>query len=514
MAAPAVGWAINKLDTLLTGEVKLLRNVHTELQGIRDELESIESFLKDADLWFYQENVDSRFKTWVKQVARVAFQIEDVIDEYMLHVARHRDQHGFLHKITRLVTKLKIRHRIDSKIQDLKKSVRVIRERSDRYNFNSSSEQGSSDRHNTRHDPRVLSLFIEEAELVGIESPKSELTSRLVEGASEIAAISLVGMGGLGKTTLAKKVYDSKIVTAHFDCKAWITVSQSYKEEELLRTMIRKLQRENMLPAFGINMINELSLIPELREYLKEKRYMVIFDDVWGIDFWEYIMTALPDNDFNLCLKEKPMSSSAKKVFRSNGGNCPSQLEQLSHAIEKKCEAEGFIKKTYGRIAEEVAEEYFNELVNRSLVQVEKFSVHGNDAMQVLQALPNLQELRFYEGYNGEQLHFRKRCFSVLRILYLHILTQLNKLIIEKGALPAIEELIIGGCPELKELPTGMASIRRDFAMGMQPIGGHEYWKVEHIPLIIFYYKAEGFRFISYNLGDGNLLKRLEEDSK
>ncbi|XP_048235729.1 disease resistance protein RPM1-like [Ricinus communis] len=296
MAAPAVGWAINKLDTLLTGEVKLLRNVHTELQGIRDELESIESFLKDADLWFYQENVDSRFKTWVKQVARVAFQIEDVIDEYMLHVARHRDQHGFLHKITRLVTKLKIRHRIDSKIQDLKKSVRVIRERSDRYNFNSSSEQGSSDRHNTRHDPRVLSLFIEEAELVGIESPKSELTSRLVEGASEIAAISLVGMGGLGKTTLAKKVYDSKIVTAHFDCKAWITVSQSYKEEELLRTMIRKLQRENMLPAFGINMINELSLIPELREYLKEKRYMVIFDDVWGIDFWEYIMTALPDN--------------------------------------------------------------------------------------------------------------------------------------------------------------------------------------------------------------------------
>ena len=84
----------------------------------------------------------------------------------------------------------------------------------------------------------MASLFIDETELVGIETPKAELIRLLVEGMTKNVAVSMVGMGGLGKTTLSKKVYDSENVTAHFDCKAWITVSQSYKPEELLRTMI------------------------------------------------------------------------------------------------------------------------------------------------------------------------------------------------------------------------------------------------------------------------------------
>ncbi|EEF30140.1 conserved hypothetical protein [Ricinus communis] len=90
----------------------------------------------------------------------------------MLHVAHHQDQDGFLHNITRPVKKLKTKQQ------------------------------------NTWHDPRVHSLFIEESELIGVESSKAKLISKLVEGASENAAISVVGMGGIGKTTLAKKGYD------------------------------------------------------------------------------------------------------------------------------------------------------------------------------------------------------------------------------------------------------------------------------------------------------------------
>ena len=96
MGEVALGWAINKLDLLLIGEVKLLSGVHRELGDIKDELETIKSFLRDADARLYHRNEDSRINTWLKQVREVAFHIEDVIDAYMLHVAWHQDRHGCL----------------------------------------------------------------------------------------------------------------------------------------------------------------------------------------------------------------------------------------------------------------------------------------------------------------------------------------------------------------------------------------------------------------------------------
>jgi disease resistance protein RPM1 len=122
--------------------------------------------------------------------------------------------------------KLKPRHGITTKIQDIKISVREIRERSERYGF-SSLEQGSSSNaiNVTWHDPQVGSLFIEKDEVVGIESTRDELVSWLVGGASKRSMISVVGMGGIGKTTLTKKVYKNESVNGHFDCRIWIIVS-------------------------------------------------------------------------------------------------------------------------------------------------------------------------------------------------------------------------------------------------------------------------------------------------
>ncbi|THF97183.1 hypothetical protein TEA_012305 [Camellia sinensis var. sinensis] len=82
-------------------------------------------------------------------------------------------------------------------------------------------------------------------------------------------------------------------MVAHFNCKAWITVSQSYKPEELLNTMIEQLSRKDVLtlPDEGIN-----SLIAKARGYLYEKKCVIVFDDVWKIDFWGSIRHVLPQN--------------------------------------------------------------------------------------------------------------------------------------------------------------------------------------------------------------------------
>ncbi|CAK7323871.1 unnamed protein product [Dovyalis caffra] len=121
MAESAVSFAIDKLVPLLTEEVTLLKGIHEEVVVIKDDLEAIKAFLKDADSKAKKEGINEGVKVWVKQAREVAYQIEDVIDEYMLHVAQHHERRGcvgFVHRIASLVIKLQPRHEIASEIQD------------------------------------------------------------------------------------------------------------------------------------------------------------------------------------------------------------------------------------------------------------------------------------------------------------------------------------------------------------------------------------------------------------
>jgi disease resistance protein RPM1 len=535
MTETIVALVVNELVQLIAHESNLLKGVQQEVVDIKDELESIQCFLKDVNKGDLQDGV----KIWEKQVREAAYHIEDVIDEYILHVAQRRHQQtflAFLNKIGRLLKYIKPHHEIATKIQDIKISICEIKERSERYGF-SSSKQGSSNSaaNVTWHDPRVGALFIEEDEVVGIESTRDELVSWLVGEASKRSVMSVVGMGGIGKTTLVKKVYENESMKGHFDCRVWITVSQSYNMQKILMSMIDQIYQGKETTLEEIDMTDEITLITQLRKFLQQKRYVVVFDDVWKIEFWEIMKHALPFNDRGSRIiittrsdliaafckesfsdhvhKLQPLSQDkawelfCKKAFWSEfQWCCPKELVKMSMDIVRKCEglplaivaiggllstkekvplewkklhdslnselecnphltsitkilslsyhdlpyylkscflyfgifpedysitetrllklwvAEGFIKGKKGKSLEDVAEEYFKELIHRNLVQVSfgeldyeifrKYRIHDLLHEIILSKAVEMNICQVLEA-GDTTFHGKSRCLSI-----------------------------------------------------------------------------------------------------
>nr|XP_027083307.1 putative disease resistance RPP13-like protein 3 isoform X2 [Coffea arabica] len=367
MAESVVGFLIKQLSTLLSQESTLLGGLRPDVQFIKDELGSMKAFLRQAEA---KEDDDSQLQEWVKQVREVAYDTEDVLDDFAFRFARG-DADGFfgrVGKIYKSTKNLKARHRISLEIKDIKARVKEISARHQRYQLlYGTQERGPSSSHvaSADCDIRDQALLIEEAKLVGIDQPKKELISKILDDHSHLKLVSVVGMGGLGKTTLAKKVYDDAAVKKQFQSHAWITVSQNFQFKVIIRNLIQQLYDEIRQPAPPqVDSMDGIRLGEFVKDFLKERRYILVLDDVWSLDAWEAIKYVLPDCNIASrvvlttritdvasasCLvshdfihKMSPLSYEdswtlfCNRTFQSNG--CPSNLEEVCRKILKKCE--------------------------------------------------------------------------------------------------------------------------------------------------------------------------------
>ncbi|KAJ0986952.1 hypothetical protein J5N97_005308 [Dioscorea zingiberensis] len=366
MANIFMQFILEKLEYLLVSEEQLLSGVSTGVEDIQAELDSIRLILRKSDIC--QENDSMR--TWISQLREISYDIEDVLEDFMLHFGTHHGHGhgfiGFLHKKFHYVTHLGARHRIANAIQEIKTNVGNISTRRNMYDINLTDGGPSTSTARDRlHDRHVAALFIEEAELVGIDKPREELIKWVVKGGLQLRVISVVGMGGLGKTTLVRKVYDNERVKGWFSCHAWITVTQSFTIDGLLRSIVIQFFNEgNKLLPRGLEAMEGIQLMEVLRDFLIDKRYVIVFDDVWQIHAWDILKYALPDNTCGSrilittrigdvgtsCLESSghvynlqplpPMKAwflFCKKAFQSTEGVCPPELEDLSQNIVKIC---------------------------------------------------------------------------------------------------------------------------------------------------------------------------------
>nr|XP_027099089.1 disease resistance protein RPM1-like [Coffea arabica] len=366
MAESVVGFLINQLSTLLSQEITLLGGLKSDVQFIKDELGSMKAFLREAEA---KEDNDSQLQEWLKQVREVAYDTEDVLDDFTFRFALgYMDGFcGKAGKIYNSIKNLKARHQISLKIKDIKARVGEISKRHRRFQSQYGTQErgfSSSRQANADFDIRAQSLFIEEAQLVGIDKPKAELISKILDDHSQLKVVSVVGMGGLGKTTLVKKVYDDVAVKKQFQSHAWITVSQNFQFNDIIKNLIQQLYNEIRQPVPPqVESMNDIMLSEFVKDFLQEKRYILVLDDVWSIAAWEAIKCVLPDcntasrvvlttriadvasasclGSLNFIYKMEPLSDKeswtlfCNRAFQSN--DCPPYLKEVAKKILKKC---------------------------------------------------------------------------------------------------------------------------------------------------------------------------------
>ena len=131
-------------------------------------------------------------------------------------------------------------------------------------------------------DRRETSSFVIESEVYGREEDKEKIVEMLLscEGnqGGKVSCISIVGMAGIGKTTLAQLVYNDVRVTQHFDAKVWIFVSDLFNVKNIMMTVIESLTKDKC------HHLNMDALHSAAWHLLHKKRYLIVLDDVWTED--------------------------------------------------------------------------------------------------------------------------------------------------------------------------------------------------------------------------------------
>ncbi|KAJ9552075.1 hypothetical protein OSB04_016120 [Centaurea solstitialis] len=344
MADAAVEFLLSNLKQLLVYNVHLISSVKGEVESLCTDLHLLAAFVKDATDSRDQPEIVKRL---VKEIRIEVYKAEDIIDMFVVHASVQNSRTSFK-KLFHIPEHTKKLHSIGKQIQDIRQRVKDIKD--DKW----FAREALVKREPGRKSPPA----VEEDDVVGFDKEAEEMMGWLKDGTKELDVISVVGMGGLGKTTLVRKVYDDLSIQYEFFIRSWVYVSQVYTRREVFLKILHNVTRENK----DTSQWSDDIVAEELRLKLKDGRYLIVLDDVWTRQAWDDLKMVFPNtkNGSRIVLTSRNTSVALhantnrppyqlrfltedeswelleKKVFPKDS-HCPDDLEDLGKRIAKKC---------------------------------------------------------------------------------------------------------------------------------------------------------------------------------
>ncbi|XP_047952977.1 putative disease resistance protein At1g50180 [Salvia hispanica] len=278
MAEAVTSVALSTFRDLLLEEARFLIGVRREVRTLENVLKDTKALLIDAKR---QQHDTETVRSWLKQVRDLAYRAEDAISLYATIKVSSRI--SLLRRCSCILKGSFSLHQIASEVKEIKSEIARVNTSMQNYGLKSiiqgeSSADGSERRWQTF--PFDTEVF------VGKEEEVEQLVSHIV-GDEEHPVISLWGMGGIGKTTIARKVYNHPSTRRSFESFAWVCISQKCDSKSVLEDVMTQLS--------PIHNGSDLSL-PELTRQLFQvqqvKKCMLVVDDIWSTHHWEHLKHA------------------------------------------------------------------------------------------------------------------------------------------------------------------------------------------------------------------------------
>lgn len=332
MAAEAILGAFmqtlfQKLSEVALDQFGSYKGIQGKLDTLSCTLSQLQAFLDDAEA---KQLGDASVRGWLAKLKDVAYDTDDLLDSYSAKSTHLKERQmkllakASISSPTSFLRRNLHQYRIKQKISSILERLDKIAKERDTIGLQILS--GMS-RRETSERPQSSSL-VDSAAVFGREADKEEIV-RLVlsdsgHNSCSVSVIPVVGMGGIGKTTLMQMAYHDDRVKEYFQLRIWVYVSESFDERKITQETLEAAAYDQSFASTNMNMLQET-----LSRVLRGKRYLLVLDDVWNEDSekWLSYRAALLSGGFG---SKIVVTSRNDNVGRIMGGIEPYRLQQLS----------------------------------------------------------------------------------------------------------------------------------------------------------------------------------------